>query len=179
MLEYFPDQRFAVSLEAFPVELDGGETVWFTVHVRNFENGALPLSGFVEDEEGAVIKKIGGLEGRIPANGEKNISFSYTVYGVGNYTFKLFLDNYDGKPNGEGEEGWTTVIVEVKPTENVIANMSCNPAAVPLEHSTTFRGHIIRNVQQPFLTSSPTLHGDESEGYRSLLRALPLPRGQE
>jgi len=108
------DAQFAVSLEAFPVELDGGGMVWFTVHVRNFENTALSLSGFVEDEDGAVIKRIDGFEGRIPANGEKNITFSYTVYGVGNHTFKLFLDNYDGKPNGKGEDHWAEVTVEVR-----------------------------------------------------------------
>jgi len=89
--------------------------VWFTVHVRNFENTALSLSGFVEDGNGTVIKRIDGFEGRIPTNGEKNITFSYTVYGVGNHTFKLFLDNYDGKPNGKGEEHWSKTTVEVKP----------------------------------------------------------------
>ncbi len=128
--------------QVFPVELDGGGTVWFTVHVENFENGALPLSGFVEDEEGAVIKRIDGFEGRIPANGEKNISFSYTVYGVGNHMFKVFLDNLDGKPNGVGEEHWAEVKVTVKPMGNVIANMSCNPAVVPLDGSTTCTVHL-------------------------------------
>ncbi|WP_461862993.1 hypothetical protein [Thermococcus sp.] len=130
-------QQFAVSLDAFPEELEGGGMVVFTVRVRNFENTALSLSGFVEDEDGAVIKRIGGLEGRIPANGGKNITFSYTVYGVGNHTFKVFLDNYDGKPNGKGEEHWSEATVEVKPVGNVIANMSCDPAIVPLDSSTT------------------------------------------
>ena len=106
------DQQFAVSLEAFPAELEGGGTVWFTVHVENFENTALSLSGFVEDENGAVIKRIDGFEGRIPVGG-KNISFSYTISGVGNHTFKVFLDNSDGKPNGVGEEHWAAVTVEV------------------------------------------------------------------
>ena len=59
---------------------------------------------------------------------------------MGNHTFRLFLDNYDSKPNGEGEEGWATVIVKVKPTENVIANMSCNPAAVPFGPLDHFSG---------------------------------------
>ena len=110
----FSHQQFAVSLDVFPRELDGGGMVVFTVHVKNFENTALSLSGFVEDEDGAVIKKIDGLEGRIPANDEKNITFSYTVYGVGNHTFKVFLDNYDGEPNGKGEEHWDEVTVEVR-----------------------------------------------------------------
>ncbi|AIF69869.1 hypothetical protein PAP_07395 [Palaeococcus pacificus DY20341] len=30
------------------------------------------------------------------------------------YTYKLFLDNYDGEPNGAGEEHWSEVKVEVK-----------------------------------------------------------------
>ncbi|WP_297416852.1 hypothetical protein, partial [Thermococcus sp.] len=124
-----PNQQFAVSLEAFPEELEGGGTVWFTVHVENFENGALPLSGFVEDEEGAVIKRIDGFEGRIPANGEKNITFSYTVYGVGNHTFKVFLDNYDSKPNEYGAKNWEEVKVEVNPvngTELQQAGFKCS-----------------------------------------------------
>jgi len=40
---------------------------------------------------------------------------SYTIHGVGNHTFKVFLDNSDGKPNGSGEEHWDEVRVEVKP----------------------------------------------------------------
>ncbi|WP_456366126.1 COG1470 family protein [Thermococcus sp.] len=133
-------QQFAVSLEAFPRELDGGGTVWFTVHVKNFVNAAISLSGFVEN--GVVIKRIGGFEGRIPANSEKNITFSYKVYSVGEHTFKLFLDNYDGKPNGEGEEHWSKTTVEVKPSGNVIASMSCDPAVVPLDGSTTCTVHL-------------------------------------
>ncbi len=88
-----PTQQFAVSLNAFPEELESGGTVYLTVHVKNFENAALSLSGFVENGNGTVIKKIGGFEGRIPANGGKNITFTYMLYGVGNHTFKLFLDN--------------------------------------------------------------------------------------
>ena len=126
----YPDQQFAVSLEALPTELEGGGTVWFTVHVKNFENGVLSLVGFVEDGEGAVIKRIDGLEGRIPANGGKNITFSYTVYGMGNHTFKLFLDNYDGKPNGEGEEHWVGVKVTVKLTTSAYATLDC-PQSMP------------------------------------------------
>ena len=129
ILERSPNQQFAVSLEAFPTELEGGGTVWFTIHVKNFENTALSLSGFVEDGNGAVIKRIDGFEGRIPVGG-KNISFSYTVYGVGNHTFKVFLDNSDGKPNGVGEEHWAEVKVEVKPTTSAYATLDC-PQSVP------------------------------------------------
>ena len=136
-----PNQQFAVSLEAFPRELEGGEIVYFTVHVENFVSTAISLSGFVEEENGAVIKRIDGFEGRIPPGG-KNISFSYTIHGVGNHTFKVFLDNSDGKPNSVGEEHWDEVRVEVKPTGNVIASMSCDPAVVPLDGSTTCTVHL-------------------------------------
>ena len=135
-------QIFGAALKVFPEEVVGGGPVYFTVEVRNYESGVLSLVGFVEDESGAVIKRIDGLEGRIPANGEKNITFSYTVYGAGEHTFKLFLDNYDGKPNGEGEEHWSKTTVEVNPVGNIIANMSCNPAVVPLGESTTCTVHL-------------------------------------
>ena len=125
-----PDQRFAVSLEVFPRELDGGGTVYFMVHVVNFMSTAISLSGFVEDEDGAVIKRIDGLKGRIPANGEKNISFSYTIYGVGNHTFKLFLDNSDGKPNSIGEEHWAEVRVEVG-GKMASPNLACTKEVPP------------------------------------------------
>lgn len=109
------DQQFAVSLDAFPTKLEGGGTVFFTVRIWNFDSSAISVRGFVEDESGAIIKRIDGFEGRAPANGEKNISFSYTIHGVGNHTFRVFLDNYDGEPNGAGEEHWAEVTVEVKP----------------------------------------------------------------
>ncbi|WP_048151448.1 hypothetical protein [Palaeococcus ferrophilus] len=109
------NQLFAVVMRAFPTELEGGGTVYLTVKVRNFDAGALSLSGFVEDESGAIIKRIDGFEGRIPANGVKNITFGYTVYGVGAHAFRVFLDNYDGEPNGKGEEHWAEVTMEVKP----------------------------------------------------------------
>ena len=105
----------------FPMGFEGGGTVFFTVRVWNFENSALSLSGFVEDEDGAVVKKIDGFEGRVPANAQNYTltAFSLDVYGVGNHTYKLFLDNTDGKPNGAGEEEWSEVKVEVKPMSGV------------------------------------------------------------
>ncbi|MDK2913244.1 MAG: hypothetical protein PWQ79_159 [Thermococcaceae archaeon] len=108
-------QQFAVSLEAFPTELEGGGTVFFTVRIWNFDSSAISVRGFVEDESGAIIKRIDGFEGGVPANGGRNVSFSYTIHGVGNHAFKLFLDNYDGEPNGAGEEHWAEVTVKVKP----------------------------------------------------------------
>jgi len=44
---------------------------------------------------GRAVKRIDGFEGGTPARGEKNITFSCTVCGVGNHTFKLFLGNPD------------------------------------------------------------------------------------
>ncbi|WP_456423416.1 hypothetical protein, partial [Thermococcus sp.] len=76
------NQQFAIKLEAFPKELEGGE-VFFTVRVWNFENQAISLSGFVEDEDGAVVKKIDGFEGRVPANAQ-------------NYTLTAFSLNVNG-----------------------------------------------------------------------------------
>lgn len=61
------------------------------------------------DESGAIVKSIDGFEGRVPANVQNYTltAFSLKVYGVDNHAFKLFLDNYDGKPNGKGEEHWS------------------------------------------------------------------------
>ncbi|GEM_PF-984444 len=117
-----PSQQFAVKLEASPTELEGGGTVYFTVKVWNFENSAIPLSGFVKDENGTIVKSIDGFEGRVPANAQNYTltAFSLDVYGVGNHTFKLFLDNADGEPNGAGEEHWSEVTVEVKPTNGTL-----------------------------------------------------------
>jgi len=38
---------------------------------------------------------------------------------VGNHTYRLFLDNVDGKPNGAGEEEWSEVKVEVKISDHL------------------------------------------------------------
>ncbi|AIF69881.1 hypothetical protein PAP_07455 [Palaeococcus pacificus DY20341] len=112
-----PSDSFNVVLTAYPTELEGSGTVYFTIKAWNYGNTAIPLSGFVEDEDGAVVKRIDGFAGRLPANAQNYTltAFSLDVYGIGNHTFKLFLDNYDGKPNGAGEEHWSEVKVEVKP----------------------------------------------------------------
>ncbi|WP_456365689.1 hypothetical protein [Thermococcus sp.] len=140
-------QIFGAALKVFPREVAGGGTVYFTAEVRNYESEALSLVGFVEDEEGAVIKRIDGFEGRIPANGEKNITFSYKVYSVGEHTFKLFLDNYDGKPNGYGAENWSKTTVEVKPvngTELKQVEFECNDlylsTGLDKEHHLLYKG---------------------------------------
>ncbi|WP_456321547.1 hypothetical protein [Palaeococcus sp. (in: euryarchaeotes)] len=94
--------------------------VYFTVKVRNYRLDKLDVRGFIEDEDGAVVVKMGdsGVY-TIPARGEKSFSFSYTLYGVANHTFKLFIDNTDGKPNGNGDEKWRKVKVEVKPIKGI------------------------------------------------------------
>ncbi|EEB73402.2 hypothetical protein [Thermococcus sp. AM4] len=105
--------------------------MYFTVKVRNYRPDKLDVRGFIEDEDGAVIVKMGGSGVyTIPARGEKSFSFSYTLYGVANHTFKLFIDNTDGKPNGNGEEKWRKVKVEVKPISSVYATLDC-PQSVP------------------------------------------------
>ncbi|AIF69871.1 hypothetical protein PAP_07405 [Palaeococcus pacificus DY20341] len=118
--------------------------MYFTIKAWNYGNTAIPLSGFVEDEDGAVVKRIDGFAGRLPANAQNYTltAFSLDVYGIGNHTFKLFLDNYDGKPNGAGEEHWSEVRVEVKSVGNVIASMECEPVIVPLDESTTCTVHL-------------------------------------
>ncbi|WP_048810998.1 hypothetical protein [Thermococcus gammatolerans] len=94
--------------------------VYFTVKVRNYRPDKLDVRGFIEDEAGAVIVKMGdsGVY-TIPAREEKSFSFSYTLYGIANHTFKLFIDNTDGKPNGNGDEKWKKVKVEVKPIKGI------------------------------------------------------------
>ena len=115
-VSWTPTSLFEVELIAYPTELEGGGTVTFIVKVWNHDSSALSLSGFVQDEDGVVIKKIEGFEGRVPANAQNYTltAFSLDVYGVGNHTYKLFLDNSDGEPNGVGEEHWSEVTVEVK-----------------------------------------------------------------
>ena len=174
-----PDQRFAVSLEVFPRELDGGGTVYFMVHVVNFMSTAISLSGFVEDEDGAVIKRIDGLKGRIPANGEKNISFSYTIYGVGNHTFKLFLDNSDGKPNSIGEEHWAEARVEVKPVGNVIASMECMDSVIPYDGSTTCEVTLLNTGNDSVSVSVTsvdfgTVHNAWAKSYQRGIEVKPI-----
>ncbi|NJF25571.1 hypothetical protein [Thermococcus sp. Bubb.Bath] len=139
-------QRFAASLETSPAMLSGGGTVLFTIHAANFEDTPILLRGFVVDEDGAIIKVIQGSEGAISANSEKNISFTYTLYGVGNHTFRLFLDDRDGIPNDEGEEHWSNASVEVKPVGDIIASMDCDPTVVPLGGSTTCTVHVELNT---------------------------------
>ncbi|CAI1492694.1 protein of unknown function [Thermococcus nautili] len=128
----YPWQQFAVKLEAFPTELEGGGTVFFTVKVWNFANQTITLSGNVSGDSWGTVKSIDGFEGRVPANA-KNYTltpFSLDIYGVGNHTFKLFLDNADGKPNGVGEEHWSEVKVEVKGSI-VPPNLDCTQEVFP------------------------------------------------
>ncbi|WP_324735162.1 hypothetical protein VFC49_08350 [Thermococcus sp. SY098] len=133
--------QFGVSLEAMPVELVGGGTVYFTVKASNYLGNAYSVFGYVVDEDGAVIKRVSAT---LPASVQDYTltSFSLQVSDVGNHTYKLFLDNADGKPNGVSEEHWNEVRAIVKPVGNVIATMDCNPSIVPLDDSTTCTVHI-------------------------------------
>lgn len=100
----------SVALSSLNSVFEGDVMVYSTSQVRNFD----------------------GFEGRFPANGGKNVSFSYTIQGVGNHTFKLFLDNYDGKPNGAGEEHWAEVTVKVV-GKIVSPNLDCTKEVYPGE----------------------------------------------
>jgi len=122
--------------------------VFFTVKAWNFGDQAVSLSGFVEDENGTVVKSVGGFIGRLPANTRNYTltAFSLDVYGVGNHTYKLFLDNYDGKPNGAGEEHWSKVTVEVEPTNGTLKQVGfeCDDlylsTGLDREHHLLYRG---------------------------------------
>jgi len=107
--------QFGVSLEAMPTEIVGGGTVVFTVKASNYLGNAYSLFGYVVDEDGAVIKRVSTT---LPASAQDYTltSFSLQVSGVGTHTYTLFLDNYDGEPNGIGEEHWDEVRVIVHPS---------------------------------------------------------------
>ncbi|MFA4720004.1 hypothetical protein [Pyrococcus kukulkanii] len=120
---------FSVRLYAYPTELEGGGEVTFLVKVWNYNSDRVSLKGFVSDGDGAIVKNIDWTV--IPANAQNYTvtTFTLTVYGVGEHKYKLFLDNYDGKPNGKGEEHWDEVRVEVRPmngTELKQVGFECN-----------------------------------------------------
>ncbi|WP_240703283.1 hypothetical protein [Thermococcus indicus] len=103
---------FNVVLTAYPTELEGGGEVYLQVKAWNYDGSLIPVKGFIE-VDGEVIRSI---EAKIPvnANGDSILTLTYNIAGVSTHTFKLFLDNYDGEPNGAGEEHWSEVKVEVK-----------------------------------------------------------------
>ncbi|AFL95163.1 hypothetical protein CL1_0960 [Thermococcus cleftensis] len=103
---------FNIKLLAYPTELEGGGEVYLQVKAWNYDGSLIPVKGFIE-VDGDVIKNI---EAKIPAsaNGDQILKLRYNFAGVGTHTIKVFLDNHDGEPNGEGEEYWSEVRVEVK-----------------------------------------------------------------
>jgi len=103
-----PLQRFAVELEVFPEELQGGGTVFFNVKAWNFLDYGLSVEFKVSDGDGAVIKEFSRY---LPALAENYSvdAFSLTVYGVGNHTYTL-----TASISGEVER--STATVEVEPT---------------------------------------------------------------
>ncbi|WP_206203571.1 hypothetical protein [Thermococcus sp. M36] len=112
-----PNNLFNVVLTAYPHELEGGGEVYLQVKAWNYDRSPIQVKGYIE-VDGDVIKNV---ETRIPANANSDsiLTLSYNLIGVDNHTFKLFLDNYDGKPNGVGEEHWSEVKVEVNPMRGV------------------------------------------------------------
>ncbi|MFA4646877.1 hypothetical protein P8X24_06400 [Pyrococcus kukulkanii] len=110
-----PTTLFDARLIPYPTELEGGGEVTFLVKVWNYNNDRISLKGFVSDGDGAIVKNIDWTG--VPGNAQNYTvtTFTLTVYGVGEHKYKLFLDNYDGQPNGKGEEHWDEVRVEVRP----------------------------------------------------------------
>ncbi|ASJ08901.1 hypothetical protein A3L11_06545 [Thermococcus siculi] len=133
---------FNVEWEVYPQILYGGGTVFFKIYAWNFMENPLNVSFTSADtihfkvitNEETVIKEFNSY---VPEGGVKyNVAnFTYTFYGVGNYTFILTAD--------WGSETHTrTARVEVKPTGNILASMDCNPTTVPLDSSTTCTIHL-------------------------------------
>ena len=105
------DAQFGVSLEAVPVELEGGGTVVFTVKVLNYVNSAYSVRGYVVGEDGNRVypKDEEYFEARLPANGNYTAYFDLPVSGIGNHTYTLYVDNYGGESHTD------SVKIEVKP----------------------------------------------------------------
>ncbi|NJE61895.1 hypothetical protein [Thermococcus sp. 21S7] len=143
-------RSFAVRLKASPVELDGGGTVYFTVKAWNFDSSRLCLRGFVKDDEGAVVKTIDRC---IPAKAQNYTvtAFSLVVHGVGNHTYRLFLDNYDGKPNGKGDEHWDEVRVGVKSFKVQKASMDCSNMVLSAK-----KGNLVLDMTCEVYFTNPT-----------------------
>ncbi len=93
------------------------------------------------------------IETRIPANANGNsiLTLAYNLAGVTDHTFKLFIDNYDGKPNDAGEEEWSKVKVEVKPSSVLASFMNCSDLALSAE-----RGNPVLDMSCEVHFTNPT-----------------------
>ena len=107
-----PNQQFAVSLEAFPTELEGGGTVYFTIKGWNYAHDALNVQFHVVNESDKVVyPKNGGWISKYLPRGASNYTldgFSWGVYGVGDHTYTLVA-------RISGEEEKDTVTITVRP----------------------------------------------------------------
>ncbi len=107
-----PNQQFAVSLEDFPTELEGGGTVYFTIKGWNYAHDALNVQFHVVNESGKVVyPKDGGWISKYLPEGASNYTldgFSWGVHGVGDHTYTVIA-------RISGEEEKDTVIITVKP----------------------------------------------------------------
>ena len=120
------NQQFAVSLEAFPTELEGGGTVYFTIKGWNYAHDALNVQFHVVNESDKVVyPKNGGWISKYLPRGASNYTldgFSWGVYGVGDHTYTLVA-----RISGEEEKDTATIIVKpVNGTELQQAGFKCS-----------------------------------------------------
>ena len=106
-----PDQQFAVELEAFPRDLEGGGMVFFTVGAWNFAGDALNVQFHVVDESGRVVyPRDGGWISKYLPKGASNYTldaFNWDIYGVDNHTYTVIA-----RISGEEENDTATIIVK-------------------------------------------------------------------
>ena len=120
------NQQFAVELEAFPTELEGGGTVYFTIKGWNYAHDALNVQFHVVNESGKVVyPKDGGWISKYLPEGASNYTidgFSWGVHGVGNHTYTVIA-----RISGEEEKGSVTITVRpVNGTELKQVGFECD-----------------------------------------------------
>ncbi len=142
-----PSQQFAVKLEAFPRELVGGGTVYFTVKVFNYVNSAYSIRGYVVGEDGSKVypKDEEYFEARLPANGNYTTYFDLPVSGIGNHTYMLYVDNYGGESHTD------SVKIEVEPPTVQTAVMNCGDLLLSAE-----KGNFVLDLSCEVYFTNPT-----------------------
>ncbi len=107
----YPGQQFAVSLEAFPTELEGGGTVWFTIKGWNYAHDALNVQfRVVNGSDKVVYPRDGGWISKHLPEGASNYtlaSFEGNVFGIGDHNYTVIA-----RISGEEENDTATIIVK-------------------------------------------------------------------